>query len=101
MVAGPSTSIPESPSLSPALSSPLLYRLVRFHTSMYKHSSRTVKSASYILLQGVPSHVSLDDVRDSIQAVDGVVSVHELHVWQLSESTVVASVHVLISQVSS
>ncbi|ORY29010.1 cation efflux protein [Naematelia encephala] len=56
-----------------------------------------VKSASYILLQGVPSHVSLDAVKSSIHGVPGVVSVHELHVWQLSESTIVASVHVLIS----
>ena len=55
-----------------------------------------VKSASYILMQGVPSHVSLDSVRDSIRDVPGVVSVHELHVWQLSETTVVASVHTLI-----
>lgn len=55
-----------------------------------------VKSASYILMQAVPSHVSLDGVRNSVRSVPGVVSVHELHVWQLSESTVVASVHVLI-----
>lgn len=48
-------------------------------------------------MQAVPSHVSLDGVRNSIRSVPGVVSVHELHVWQLSESTVVASVHVLIS----
>ncbi|WWC86110.1 uncharacterized protein L201_000981 [Kwoniella dendrophila CBS 6074] len=54
------------------------------------------KSASYILLQGVPSHVSLDAVRKSIVDVEGVDSVHELHIWQLSESTVVASVHVMI-----
>ncbi|WVR05770.1 hypothetical protein IAU60_002795 [Kwoniella sp. DSM 27419] len=55
------------------------------------------KSASYILLQGVPSHVSLDAVRQSIVDCNGVDSVHELHIWQLSESTVVASVHVLIA----
>ncbi|KAK4688903.1 solute carrier family 30 (zinc transporter), member 1, partial [Tremellales sp. Uapishka_1] len=56
-----------------------------------------VKSASYILMQAVPSHISLEAVRGDIKDVDGVVSVHELHVWQLSESTLVASVHVLIS----
>jgi zinc transporter 1 len=55
-----------------------------------------VRSASAILMQGVPQHVSLDDVREAIKGVDGVVSVHELHVWQLSETTSVASVHVLI-----
>ncbi|KAF4623470.1 hypothetical protein D9613_001874 [Agrocybe pediades] len=57
-----------------------------------------VRSASFILLQGVPSNVSLDEVRDSILDVEGVLSVHELHVWQLSESKIVASVHVLASR---
>ncbi|KAL7418224.1 cation efflux protein [Mrakia frigida] len=55
-----------------------------------------VKSASFILLQAVPSTVSLDDLRESIKDVPGVFSVHELHCWQLSESKIVASVHVLV-----
>ncbi|KNZ71425.1 Zinc/cadmium resistance protein [Termitomyces sp. J132] len=57
-----------------------------------------VRSASFILLQGVPPTISLDGVRESILEVDGVLSVHELHVWQLSESKVIASVHVLTSR---
>lgn len=54
-----------------------------------------MRSASLILLQGVPSTVSLDEVKSSILAVPGVLSLHELHVWQLSETKIVASVHVL------
>ncbi|KAG1727800.1 cation efflux protein [Suillus lakei] len=57
-----------------------------------------VRSASFILLQGVPQTVSLEEVRDSILKVDGVLSVHELHIWQLSESKIVASVHVMASR---
>ncbi|KAG2147456.1 cation efflux protein [Suillus bovinus] len=57
-----------------------------------------VRNASFILLQGVPHTVSLEDVRDSILKVDGVLSVHELHIWQLSESKIVASVHVMASR---
>ncbi|KAE9411036.1 cation efflux protein [Gymnopus androsaceus JB14] len=57
-----------------------------------------VRSASFILLQGVPSTISLDEVRSSILAVEGVLSLHELHVWQLSETKVVASVHVMTSR---
>ncbi|KAG7450431.1 cation efflux protein [Guyanagaster necrorhizus] len=57
-----------------------------------------VRSASFILLQGVPSTISLDDVRDSILNVEGVLSLHELHVWQLSETKIIASVHVLASR---
>ncbi|KAI0080108.1 cation efflux protein [Panus rudis PR-1116 ss-1] len=57
-----------------------------------------VRSTSFILLQGVPSTVSLDDVRAAILDVEGVLSLHELHVWQLSENKIVASVHVTASR---
>ncbi|KAJ6620616.1 cation efflux protein [Mycena sp. CBHHK59/15] len=57
-----------------------------------------VRSASFVLLQGVPSTISLDQVRSAILAVDGVLSLHELHIWQLSESKNIASVHVLASR---
>ncbi|KII93231.1 hypothetical protein PLICRDRAFT_35424 [Plicaturopsis crispa FD-325 SS-3] len=57
-----------------------------------------VRSTAFILLQGVPTTISLDDVRTSILEVTGVLSVHELHVWQLSESKIVASVHVMASR---
>jgi zinc transporter 1 len=57
-----------------------------------------VRSASYILLQGVPASVSIEEVRESILAVDGVHSLHELHIWQLSETKIVASVHVTASR---
>lgn len=57
-----------------------------------------VKSASFILLQGVPTHISLDALRQDIRDVPGVQSLHELHVWQLSESKIVASVHVWVSK---
>lgn len=55
-----------------------------------------VKSASFILLQGVPSSVSLTGVRDALMRVDGVLGVHDLHIWQLNESTNVASVHIIV-----
>lgn len=42
--------------------------------------------------------MSIDDVKDAILAVEGVLSLHELHVWQLSESKIVASVHVMASR---
>ncbi|WFD34387.1 hypothetical protein MCUN1_001226 [Malassezia cuniculi] len=55
-----------------------------------------VKSASFILLQGVPTSVSLPGVRDALMRVDGVLGVHHLHVWQLNENTNVASVHIMV-----
>ncbi|KAG8780701.1 hypothetical protein FRC15_009339 [Serendipita sp. 397] len=57
-----------------------------------------VKSASFILLQGVPENVNLATLRAEIAAVAGVRSIHELHVWQLSETRHIASVHIRLDQ---
>ena len=73
----------------PAIS--FLITIIIFHSAL-----PLCKSASYILLQGVPASVSLEAVRHSIMSVEGVLNLHELHVWQLSESKIVASVHVLV-----
>ncbi|KAG1838748.1 hypothetical protein C8R48DRAFT_622086, partial [Suillus tomentosus] len=57
--------------------------------------STPVWNAWFILLQGAPCTVSLEDVRDCILKINGSLSVHELHILQLSESKFVASVHVI------
>ncbi|KAG0192855.1 hypothetical protein DFQ28_007465 [Apophysomyces sp. BC1034] len=56
-----------------------------------------VRATSVILLQGVPSTVPLDNVRNDISKMDDVVSVHELHIWQLSDSKLIASMHVRLT----
>ncbi|KAF9785529.1 cation efflux protein [Thelephora terrestris] len=57
-----------------------------------------VRSTAYILLQGVPSNIALGEVRKAILQVKGVLDLHDLHVWQLSETKVVASVHISASR---
>ncbi|KAJ7864022.1 cation efflux family-domain-containing protein [Mycena leptocephala] len=57
-----------------------------------------VRSASFVLLQGVPATISIEQVRAAILVVEGVLGLHELHIWQLSESKNIASVHVLAAR---
>jgi hypothetical protein len=57
-----------------------------------------VRSASFILLQGVPTSVRLDKLKKEIGKIQGVVGVHELHIWQLSDTKAVASVHVVVKE---
>lgn len=56
-----------------------------------------VKSASKILLQAVPTGIALDDVKEDIADIPGVDSVHELHIWQLSDVKMIASLHIQIT----
>jgi len=56
-----------------------------------------VKAASRILLQAVPAGLSVDDVKEDILALPDVVSCHHLHIWQLSDTKLVASLHVQVA----
>ncbi|KAI8576709.1 hypothetical protein K450DRAFT_178871 [Umbelopsis ramanniana AG] len=59
-----------------------------------------VRSTSFILLQGVPNTIAIDDVRRELYKTADVLSVHELHIWQLSDTKTIASLHVLLSSTS-
>ena len=54
------------------------------------------KAAARILLQAVPAGISVDDIKEDIEELPGILSCHHLHVWQLSDAKVVASLHVQV-----
>ena len=59
----------------------------------------TVQESALILLQTVPTHIQLDDIqRKLISQVDGVLAVHEFHVWQLAGDRIIASAHIRLDQ---
>ncbi|KAL8668348.1 MAG: hypothetical protein Q9168_007019 [Polycauliona sp. 1 TL-2023] len=53
-------------------------------------------AASRILLQAVPPGISVDDIQADIQDLPGVISCHHLHIWQLSDTKKIASLHIQI-----
>lgn len=53
-------------------------------------------SAGAILLQAAPLGVDLEDVKHDVEQIEGVVSVHELHAWRLSQDKAVATAHVVV-----
>jgi zinc transporter 1 len=54
------------------------------------------KAASRILLQAVPTGMSVDEIKEDIQGLPRVISAHHLHVWQLSNTKLIASLHVQV-----
>ncbi|EHA49937.1 hypothetical protein MGG_03634 [Pyricularia oryzae 70-15] len=50
-----------------------------------------------ILLQATPDHISIRDIKADIQDLPGVVSCHHVHIWQLSDTKLVASMHIQVS----
>lgn len=57
---------------------------------------RLLRSATHTLLEGVPDGFSLPAIGQSIASIEGVVSVHDLHVWSIDSNTVALSAHVVL-----
>jgi len=55
-----------------------------------------VREAMHVLLEGVPNGMDLAEVREAMQAVAGVSSIHDLHVWSLSSSKPAMAAHVVV-----
>ena len=62
---------------------------------------RLAREAVHALLEGVPPGLTLPDVGRRMAAVDGVVSVHDLHIWSLSSRRAALSAHVVVRDLES
>lgn len=61
-------------------------------------SLRLAREALHGLMEGVPFHLSLPEIGRAMAAVPGVASVHDLHVWSISEERVALSAHVVLER---
>lgn len=57
---------------------------------------RLMRESLHALMEGVPHGVSVETVGAEMVRVEGVVSVHDLHVWTLSGSRTALSAHVVV-----
>jgi cobalt-zinc-cadmium efflux system protein len=55
-----------------------------------------VREAVGILLESAPAHINVADVRAAMRAVEGVIDVHDLHVWTIGAHRHALSAHVLV-----
>ena len=52
--------------------------------------------AIHILMEGAPPDVNLDELTRAVCAIDGVQSMHHLHVWQLDENHIALEAHIVV-----
>jgi cobalt-zinc-cadmium efflux system protein len=55
-----------------------------------------IKDSLNILLEGLPRGMRLNAVTSAMGGIDGVIDVHDLHIWSLGSSTHALSCHVVI-----
>jgi len=59
-------------------------------------AARLMRESLHALMEGVPHGVSVEAVGAEMARVEGVLSVHDLHVWTLSGSRTALSAHVVV-----
>jgi cobalt-zinc-cadmium efflux system protein len=55
-----------------------------------------VKDSVSVLMQSVPKGIRLEEVRQTIESVDGVSKVHDLHVWAVTSDIFTLSAHAVV-----
>ena len=58
-----------------------------------------VRETFNILLEGTPQGVSLQEIRAGMEAVSGVLNVHDLHCWSLGSQSRAVACHVTIADI--
>ena len=58
-----------------------------------------IREALNILLEGLPRGMDLPSVAGAMRQVEGVLDIHDLHIWSLASHTHALSCHVLIADV--
>jgi len=57
--------------------------------------------SALILLQTVPTHIDVDVLQKKLlERIDGILDVHDFHVWQLTGDRIIASAHVRCLNIS-
>lgn len=57
---------------------------------------RLLREVVDVLMEGVPGHLRLKSIGQDLAELDGVLRVHDLHVWTLSSGSVALSAHLEI-----
>lgn len=57
-------------------------------------SFRLLLETIYVLMEGVPRGMNLADVGNNMAGIDGIHSVHDLHIWTLATGKIMLTAHV-------
>jgi cobalt-zinc-cadmium efflux system protein len=63
---------------------------------IFYNVAKNLREGIRILLQGVPKHINLDEVKRDIGTVRGVLGMHDIHIWSLEGETDVFTAHVVL-----
>ncbi|WP_408005301.1 cation diffusion facilitator family transporter [Pseudalkalibacillus berkeleyi] len=59
---------------------------------------RVTKESVHVLMEGSPSHIDVEKVKQQLEGISGVIETHDLHVWTITSNYPSLSCHLLVEQ---
>ena len=59
-------------------------------------TGRMIKEAIHILLEGAPRNLDIKEIEKTIKNIEGVVDVHDLHVWSITSYIHYMTAHIIV-----
>ena len=63
-------------------------------------SLRLLREVIQALLEGVPEHLSTEEIGHALAALPGVRAIHDLHIWTLSSNRIALSAHLVVESLA-
>jgi cobalt-zinc-cadmium efflux system protein len=57
-----------------------------------------LREATAVLMESAPAHMDVDEMRDAMMGIPGVLEVHDLHVWTITSGLESLSAHVVVRE---
>jgi cobalt-zinc-cadmium efflux system protein len=76
-----------------SIADPILSLIVVFILVVSNYN--LIKKSSIVLMAGVPDYLNYEQVGRDLEAIEGVVGVHDLHIWYLSTNITALSAHII------
>lgn len=60
--------------------------------------AKNLRETINILLEGVPKHIDIEKVKRELSSINGVLGVHDIHIWSLEGETDILTGHVVVDE---
>lgn len=59
---------------------------------------KNLKGTLNIFIQGVPEHIDLEKLKQSLLGINGIKNIHDIHIWSLEGETDIFSGHIIVEE---
>ncbi|UOR11153.1 cation diffusion facilitator family transporter [Halobacillus amylolyticus] len=59
---------------------------------------RVAQDAVHVLMEGTPKNVNIKDITNTIEAIPGILGIHDLHVWSITSGQNALSCHAVVTE---